>query len=178
MASRRCRREGTDTALCSAHRPLHYAAPRRGDSDHFRSQLTTTTKSLRAAPPRSELIDTYQPRFAGTGFDSTVQMWVITPAPPAVWRGPPEITRSPFWQVACPVAKLNTPSKAVVSRSTSFPKRSDSFPRGFARSASPLLETASALPPSEAKSARMAITRAGDGRAVLGFIRGSPSIGA
>jgi hypothetical protein len=41
---------------------------------HFRSQLATTRKSFRAAPPRSELVDTYQPRFAGTGPDSTVQM--------------------------------------------------------------------------------------------------------
>jgi hypothetical protein len=41
---------------------------------YFRSQFTTAKKSLRAAPPRSEFIDTYQPRLLGTGPDSTVHM--------------------------------------------------------------------------------------------------------
>jgi hypothetical protein len=41
------------------------------------SQLATTRKSLRAAPPRSEFIDTHQPRLLGTDPVSTSQMcWI------------------------------------------------------------------------------------------------------
>lgn len=50
----------------------------------FRWRLTTTRKSLRAAPPRSELIETLQLRFDGKGDDSTVEMWGMTPALPAI----------------------------------------------------------------------------------------------
>ncbi len=138
---------------------------------YFRSQFTTTAKSFRAAPPRSEFIETYQPRFFGTGPDSTVQIWEITPAPPAIWRMPPEITRSPFLQVACPVAKKNEPSNGVVSRSTSLPKRRVSFPRPPARSAVELLlEKAKAVPPSAMKRAIMATAIAGEGWGILSFI--------
>src|SRR5881227_865167 len=105
---------------------------------YFGSQFATTTKSFRAPPPRSEFIDTYQPRFFGTGPDSTVQICEMTPAPPATWRMPPEITRSPFLQIACPVAKKKEPSNGVVSRSISFPKCRVSFPRPPARSAAEL----------------------------------------
>lgn len=38
---------------------------------YFRSQFATARKSFRAAPPRSEFIETYQPRFFGIGPDST-----------------------------------------------------------------------------------------------------------
>lgn len=66
----------------------------------FRSQFATTRKSLRAAPPKSEFMDTYQPRFLGIGSDLTVQMCEMTPAPPAICRTPSEMTLSPFLQVA------------------------------------------------------------------------------
>lgn len=49
-------------------------APRSCFRGHFLSQLATTRKSLRAAPPRSEFMDTYQPRLLGTGPVSTSQM--------------------------------------------------------------------------------------------------------